>query len=483
MPKAKILVIYTGGTIGMTRKSPVHPLKPAPLGAVLDKVPNLKELEEHFDIGKYEFDPLLDSSNINPDHWIEIADVIDEHYDQYMGFVVLHGTDTMAYTASGLAFILQNLDKPVVITGSQLPIDDPRTDAVGNLVNSIMLAGYKARKLPRIPEVILVFASRILRGCRATKISSKEWLGFDSPNCAPIGEIGEHIRVFRNRIRLGSATDEKPDLVVNRNICKDVAIERVYPGLTSKRLRKILADSKMRGVVLETFGAGNAPSNPSFLEAIKDMHAAGKGVTFLNVTQCVDGLVEMGLYEASAGLLDYMISGVDMTTEAAYAKLIVYLNRLPREEDKRRELHRSLRGEQSQSVCEVRFEGAGMDGAATEFQLPPAFPAGYQRETLEQASIRLTGVGIKGLAKGEEADLRVFINMPEATVETSTANLQHAFTLKVEADIEPVILAEITDTIFTMVKTNDAISVKIILSKGELWFRECIVSLFQREAV
>ena len=330
--KTKVLLIYTGGTIGMAPRdpeNPASPLVPKPLEELRQYAPQLnlmeqrKALEIRYTVA---FDPPLDSSDITPSHWVGMAQIIRDNYGDFDGFVILHGTDTMAYTSSALAFILNNLSKPVVITGSQLPISHERTDAVQNLVNSVQLAGYKAFGLPRVPEVILCFGNKILRGCRATKVSNDDFVSFDSPNFPSLGSIGERIKINQNLV--WSGPDDTEDFYVNEEQASDIVKRAnildigLWPGFKASELEAMINLPNVQGVVLRTFGAGNTPNDPEFLNVIESAVNRENPCVILNVTQCPKGMVKMGQYKSSSELLERgVVSGMDMTKEAAMAKL------------------------------------------------------------------------------------------------------------------------------------------------------------------
>ncbi len=322
---AKVLVLYTGGTIGMVptdAQDPASPLRPAPKGELVKFVPNPLDgidwdMEELVN-DKGDVVGPLDSSNVGPDHWLWMADAIARHYADYDGFVILHGTDTLAYTASALSFLFRNLAKPVVMTGSQLPIFACQTDAIPNLSHALRLAGWRTSGLPCVPEVMICFGDRVLRGNRATKISTSHRRGFDSPNYPPLGIIGPKIVIDTDAIRPQPTSGV---FSVDQALDRRVLTLTLHPGLPTQILEGILALTGIKAYVLRTFGAGNAPESPDFLKTLKN--AADRGKIILNVTQCLEGTVEMGRYAVSSGLgTAGVMSGLDMTTEAALTKLM-----------------------------------------------------------------------------------------------------------------------------------------------------------------
>lgn len=316
-------------------------LKPFDFGALLDEVPELKKFALRIDA--YTFDPLIDSSDVEPALWQSLAQLIQSRYNDYDGFVVLHGTDTMAYSASALSFMLDNLTKPVVFTGSQLPIGAPRTDGKENLISSVEIAAAKDEQgLAIVPEVCIYFNSKLLRGNRSTKVSSEDFSAFASPNCPPLAEAGISIRYNKGIIR--KPQDWNAPLSINTELDRSVSILKVHPGITEQVMRYFLCSPDIRAVILETYGSGNAPSKPWFLDIISEAAAMGK--TLLNVTQCLSGTVNMDIYATGKALSKLgVVSGKDITTESALAKLFMLLGRYKDNETVKNELSRNLKGE------------------------------------------------------------------------------------------------------------------------------------------
>lgn len=354
-PLTKVYVLYTGGTFGMAPDAakPGAPLAPMDLDELQAALPDAGDLAPGVEITLERFTRILDSSSMAPQDWVGIAKRIEENYHAYDGFIIIHGTDTLAYTASALSFIFENLSKPVVITGSQLPLKNPRTDAKLNYAHALMIAGYKATNLPKIPEVVVVFADKILRGCRTRKMSASAWVGFDTPNCPPLGEIGEHVRIFENQIRKAPA--QELDLQVNGIINPDVLDISLYPGLRADHLKQIMSLDNVKGVVFRTYGAGNASEETEFLEALRAGISDNDKVV-VNITQCPQGMVDMGRYAASIGLLENgVISGLDLTPEAALTKLMVTMGTRVGDQVKV-QMQISQRGEQSQNLFDFSFK-------------------------------------------------------------------------------------------------------------------------------
>ena len=337
--KPKVLVIYTGGTIGMVRDEETGSLVPFDFEHILDKVPELKQF--NFDVDTISFSPIIDSSNMNPDVWIKLTDIIEEHYHDYIGFVILHGTDTMAYTASALSFMLHNLDKPVVFTGSQLPMGMIRTDGKENLITAIEIAADQKDNQAQVPEVCIFFQDKLYRGNRTTKYNAENFRAFRSDNYPALAEIGLHIKYNYPFIRYRKM---KEMFFVSRKMDNRVALLKIFPGMSETMIRSVFEIEGIRAVVMETFGSGNAPNVPWFLDAIKQ--AVEKGIIILNVTQCLAGSVEMWRYETGMILEQLgVVNGYDLTTEAAITKLMYLLGRESSATQIKRKLNKSLRGE------------------------------------------------------------------------------------------------------------------------------------------
>lgn len=310
--KRRVYIVYTGGTIGMHKTAAGYVPAPGLLARLMQSIPEFSHAAvPDFTINEYQ--PLLDSANIQPDDWWNIAQDIAAHYQQYDGFVVLHGTDTMAYTASALAFMLQGLGKPVILTGSQIPLGDLRNDAQDNLIASLIIAADYP-----IPEVCLYFNNKLLRGCRSIKVSADGLDAFASPNYLPLGVAGVDFSI--NWAQILPAPGEGTPLTVQRITRPYVGALRLFPGITAELLHNIL-QPPVQGLVLETYGVGNGPDrDPSFLAALED--ATRRGVVIVNCTQCQQGTVDLDNYATGASLKRAgVISGYDMTSEAALAKL------------------------------------------------------------------------------------------------------------------------------------------------------------------
>ena len=317
---SKVLLIHTGGTIGMVKSPNAASLYPIDFNNLLDNISELKLLNCKIQI--ISLKTPIDSSNINTVHWVEMAGLIEENYKFYDGFVVLHGTDTMSYSASALSFMLENLQKPVIFTGSQLPIGDLRTDAKENLITSVQLASLKKDGIAVIKEVCLYFEYKLFRGNRTTKINADHFKAFASKNFPALATSGVKLKL-RNDLLLNPAVNS--DLLVYKDLSTDVALLKLFPGIQQTIISSILDTENLKGVVLETYGSGNAPTAKWFLDLIEK--AILNGIHIVNVTQCSGGKVEMGHYATSAKMQSLgVISAIDMTTEAAITKMMFLLS-------------------------------------------------------------------------------------------------------------------------------------------------------------
>ena len=321
MSRPRVLLIYTGGTIGMWADPHTGALRPMDLAHLEQQVPELAHIG--VDLEAVAFDTPIDSSDMRPTDWIRMARIIGEHYDRFDGFVVLHGSDTMAYTASALSFLLENLGKPVILTGSQLPIGTVRTDARENLITAIEIAAARnGQGRAMVPEVAVYFEYRLLRGNRTVKVHADRFEAFRSPNYPVLAEAGVHLRYDHAAIRSQSAGP----LVVHERIADPVTVLWMHPGIRADTVGHVLAQPDLRAVILATFGSGNAPTDPELLDHLRE--ARRKGIALLNVTQCVGGRVEQGRYVTSRALREMGVVGCgDMTVEAALTKTMCLLGR------------------------------------------------------------------------------------------------------------------------------------------------------------
>lgn len=335
-----ILLIYTGGTIGMKVNPDTLALAPFDFSHILEEVPELKKFGYKLD--SYSFDPVIDSSDADIPFWRDLCRVIENNYDKYDGFVVLHGTDTMSYTASAVSFMLENLGKPIIFTGSQLPIGMLRTDGKENLISSIEIAAAKDEAgKPMVPEVCIYFESQLYRGNRTTKFNAENFRAFKSANYPTLAEVGIHIK-FNPQAICGHCGNEP--LKVHYDLNTNVAVVKVVPGLNIELISVLKKVNGLRGVILETFGSGNAPTNESFINAIKGL--VDHGLVVVNVTQCMAGRVDMDAYATGIALKRIgVVSGEDLTIEAALAKLYFLLGKYSNNEDVKCYMSKNLRGE------------------------------------------------------------------------------------------------------------------------------------------
>jgi L-asparaginase len=316
--RARILIIYTGGTLGMSYDHEGM-LTPFSLEYILDQLPTLKNLA--LAITAVSFETPIDSSNINPEHWQLISSVIFDQYNDHDGFVVLHGTDTMAYTASALSFMLDGLNKPVIFTGAQLPVSEPRSDARENLITALDIASARSKDDPIVPEVCIYFDYELLRGNRSKKVESMQFDAFDSGNYPPLAKAGVKIDYNFSVIRSAS---QNSTLNLRATFETNIAILKLFPGIHKNVVASILNASGLKAVILETYGSGNAPTLTWLIDELEG--AIARGIIIVNISQCPGGRVVQGRYETSKRLQQIgVISGADMTTEAAVTKLMLLI--------------------------------------------------------------------------------------------------------------------------------------------------------------
>ena len=340
--RPRILIIYTGGTIGMIENPVTRSLQPFDFTHLIDNVPKIRKLD--YDIENIQFNPPIDSSDMSPQHWVDIARHIEANYDRFDGFVVLHGTDTMAYTASALSFMLENLHKPVIITGSQLPIGEVRTDGEENLITALQIAAATDMMgEPMVREVAILFENYLWRGNRSTKMSADNFNAFKSNNYPSLAKIG--LGIHFNEEALWRVQAKRP-LKVQYELDTAVMFLDLNPGITEAVLRHQLSTPGIKGIVLKTFGAGNAPTYAWFTEAVKE--AVERDIVILNVTQCVNGGVHAKMYMSGNQLASTgVVSGHDITREAAITKMMYLFGLGLSTAEVRRYLECSLCGEVS----------------------------------------------------------------------------------------------------------------------------------------
>jgi len=335
------MIIYTGGTIGMVYDKVTGVLKPLNFAQITDNVPELQRLP--YQITVHSFSEIIDSSNMSPDVWVQLAELVEENYDKYDGFVILHGSDTMAFTASALSFMLEGLNKPVIFTGSQLPIGEIRTDAKENLITALEIASAKQNGKARVPEVCIYFDFQLFRGNRAFKYNSAKFEAFRSPNYPVLAEAGVHLR-------FNDASIRKCDDCVfraHKKLSNSISVLKLYPGISKETVGAIV-NSNIQAIILESFGAGNTNTDEWFLDCLESAIKDGKVV--LDISQCKVGTVELGRYETSRRLKNMgVVSGFDMTYEAAVTKLMFLLGRGYTSDRMAKLLETNLRGELSKT--------------------------------------------------------------------------------------------------------------------------------------
>ena len=337
---SKVLLVYTGGTIGMNRNPQTGALEPFDFEHLLSRVPELAQFQT--EIATYQFNPPIDSSDMSPRLWTELAHVIADRYDDYDGFVVLHGTDTMAYTASALSFMFENLSKPVILTGSQLPIGQLRTDGKENLITSIEMAAAKRQDgTAMVPEVGIYFNGHLMRGNRTTKQSADEFNAFESFNYPHLADAGVQITYHDEFIhRPVTTAPMHPQFKLDNN----VIIFSLFPGIREDLIRHIIATPNLRAIVMRTFGSGNAPQSPWLLSALRE--GTHRGKVIINISQCLQGCVEMGRYDTGYQLQEAgVISGYDGTVESAVTKLMYLQGKYDDPEQVRKFMKQSICGE------------------------------------------------------------------------------------------------------------------------------------------
>ena len=338
MSKSKVLLIYTGGTIGMMQDAKTGQLKPFDFKQLTDQIPELNKFD--VTLSAISFANPIDSSDMQPSVWIEIAKMIGKNYDKVDGFVVLHGSDTMSFTASALSFMLENLNKPVILTGSQLPIGMIRTDGKENLITAIEIAAAKEKGKPIVSEVCIYFEYQLYRGNRTHKFNAEHFQAFQSANYPVLAEAGVHLKYTQSALKKGNGKKLK----VHTSLDSNIAILKIFPGITQNVMEAILNAKNVKAIILETFGSGNASTQKWFIGALKK--AIDKGVLILNVTQCNAGKVEQGKYATSAAFKKIgVIGSSDITSEAAVAKLMFVLGTTSNKKEIEKLLKSDLRGE------------------------------------------------------------------------------------------------------------------------------------------
>ncbi|MEW6282167.1 MAG: asparaginase [Candidatus Eremiobacterota bacterium] len=481
----RVFVLYTGGTLGMRPvdpNNPASPLVPASRAELAERLAGLCAEEGiHWEMGGLTDEegrelPPLDSADLSAYHWIRMAAALEQVYPDYDGFVVLHGTDTMAYTASALSFLLVNLGKPVVLTGAQRPVFSTRTDARQNFVNALFVAGYRATGLPLVPEVVIGFGDALLRGNRTRKVSTTAWQGFASPNYPALGSLGETIRIHPEHVR---PVPEGP-FYVHRKLEDQVLDITLFPGMQATHLSNLLELPELSGVVLRTFGTGNAPGGRELLEVIGRAASEPNGKTILTVTQCIEGMVELGLYASSSALLeDGVIGGFDLTPEAALAKLMWILANYEGHEV-RTQLMLDQRGEQSLNMYELDYPAAGRRHDPVPVAGASARPAGpISRARLRKAVLRIYGLGLSDTRRGEELELRVFLNASGITPETPPDDVRCAGVIRqtYQGPGSTLIIADLTPGVRRLMDEERPFQLTLTAGRKHFWYRRMELAL------
>lgn len=485
-----VLIIYTGGTIGSMPKDPQDEASPQIVvgwDKFKKKTPEVTEERLGF---KLDFKPtskLLDSCNIGPSIWSEVADIIHKNYDNYEGFVILHGTDTMVYTACALSYMLVNLSKPVVITGSQRThLFQVRNDGLQNMITAITIANPKASQIPTIPEVMICFGTDLLRGNRAKKKDANGFEAYESPKYPRLAKIGANIEIDEGAIR----TMPTQSFFVRKNLELNVIDFSVFPGIVENRMaQKLLDDTELKGVVVRAYGAGNIPTEKQYLKA-HQISMQQRDVTMINVTQCTHGRVELGLYETSNELLKIgMVSGTDQTPESALIKLMVGLGDEDLVHDKvglRNFLQTSQAGEQSTSIVELPFPAKNGDVSPGKdrFRFAPdrELSGDWTEKELESAQLRIYDAEVTGSGEkfDDAIDLEIYANLSSQEDPAGPASPQFASSARRAPTSEATILSfDVTDATRRLFKPGTRANYSIFLrSEGGLSWGKSELALF-----
>lgn len=485
-----VFVIYTGGTIGSMPKDPNDPESPqvvVPWDRFMTLTPELQSLG--FRVECWSFPEPLDSCNIGPAEWRMMAEKIKEKYEQYEGFVILHGTDTMVYTASALSFMLVNVAKPVIITGAQRAhLFQLRNDALQNLVTALEIANPAASRIPVLPEVCIFFRDTVLRGNRCRKIDASGYSAYESPNYPHLGTAGDKIHIDERLIRPLPTQPFRIRPRMNTNV---IAFD-VFPGIQESLMAKrILEDPTIKGVVLRSYGSGNIPTKPEFLKPF--YKATERGVVILNVTQCVSGMVELGLYETSAKLLDVgIVSGLDITPEAALCKLMVLLGDEDLSiKDVADKVQEALAGEQTLSIFTARFRESNVnkiDAAVSRvrFVMAEHLTGSWQGASIETAVIRFRMGRVTSEVADKPITLKLYADL-SSTDELQDNSPNYAGSFKRLPNEEPTIFSfDITSAARALMNSGDRTSITVALAQecgGSFAWQSVEVAVFVREGM
>ncbi len=490
-----VLVLYTGGTIGSMPADPNDPESPQRVvdwDTFLEMTPQLdpkllNKRPDHigFKVDSWSLEPPLDSCNVTPDDWLQMAQVIYDRHDDYEGFVIAHGTDTMVYTASALSFMLINLKKPVIITGAQRSHTFlPRNDGLQNLLTACHFANPKRSKIPVVPEVCIYFGGELFRGNRCRKMDSEGYDAYFSPNYPSLGHAGGSLEVNEKNI----LPIPKQALQLRKRLNTGVVTFDVFPGIQNSHFVERMIDSnEIKGVVIRSFGSGNIPTAPKFLENFQK--ANDNGIVIQNVTQCVKGAVSLGIYETSAALLEIgMITGFDATPEAALCKLMVLLGDEDLSKDEVATLgQQCLAGEMSSSVYVQKLKEAGAnridskEGERKRLAPAEAIGGSWQSKQISNASLRLYG-GEVNTETDSPVEIDVYINVgSDDELHHGLPNYAGSFKRR-QSDGKFIISFDITTAAKALIQTGDRVSVTTKLNgQGSVTWQRAEIALFINE--
>lgn len=458
---SKILIINTGGTIGMVHSESGNPNSPLRPANSWSEIANEHPLLKRFDTDYCQIEELIDSSDCNFHVWVEIAKIIEEKYSKYIGFVILHGTDTMAYTASALSFILKNLSKPIVLTGSQVPLQKPRSDALQNLITSIMIAGNEQYGIKLVPEVSIFFRDTLLRGNRSRKLDASNYFGFSSPNFSPLAEVGGELTVVKDRILKKSNKEFYIDPTFNNN----VIIIEVFPGLKPSYIKNMIDyNPDLKGVILKTFGNGNAPTNKEFLDVINYMNS--KNIIVVDITQCPRGFVKMGLYEASAKMVDAgVVGGADLTPEAAITKLMYLLGKTLSTQEIKDAMKIDIAGEQT--INQYDWEFANNSKKSDNFHFSINVPQNANKQDILKSVVRVTNIQ-SDLNDDENIGIQILVQGDKEYDSVSRTNFNKKV-IRNNSNIFNDVHLNFNNSIKAILKESSSIEITLKSSKEICW--------------